>query len=309
MNKIQRQITLSDEHAGERLDQALAKIWADYSRSTLTEWIKKEYITVNGLPSRPRTKVAGGEEVLLDATLDVQTQNKAEDIVLDIIAEDDEIIVINKPAGLIVHPGAGRPSGTLLNALLHHCPTLNTLSRAGIVHRLDKDTTGLLVIAKTPTAHHSLIQQLQARTVKRTYLALVYGELISGGTTDLPIGRHPKQRQKMAINTTGKSAVTHFRIEKKFPDFTLLKVQLETGRTHQIRVHMTHIKHPLVGDQTYGRLYLPKGASEPLKAALKQFKRQALHAYQLAFIHPTTNEETLFTAPLPEDFVALMEQL
>jgi len=310
MNKtIERELTISEEYIHIRLDQALSQLWPEFSRSTIKSWIEKGDLKLDNAIVKPKTKLHGGEHITLNTSLEEQVEWQAEDIPLDIIYEDDDVLVINKPTNLVVHPGAGNHSGTLVNALLHHCPSLSQLPRAGIVHRLDKDTTGLLVVAKTLESHHSLVQQLQARSVKREYLALVYGTLISGKTIDLPIDRHPTQRLKMAIVDEGKEAITHIRIEEKLPHLTLLRVNLETGRTHQIRVHLSHIKHPIVGDQTYGRLYLPKGSSEPVKEALKNFRRQALHAFKLSFKHPKTEELVSFEAPIPEDFEALIKVL
>jgi 23S rRNA pseudouridine1911/1915/1917 synthase len=233
-----------------------------------------------------------------------------QDIPLDIRYEDDYVLVINKPAGLVVHPAAGNPDGTLQNALLHHEPALINLPRAGIVHRLDKDTTGLMVVAKTELAHKNLVAALQARDVHREYRALVVGELVAGGTVDEAIGRHPTVRTRMAVHPTGKPAVTHYRVEERYRGHTLLAVRLETGRTHQIRVHMAYIRHPVFGDQVYGnRLRLPGGADQELIDVMRGFKRQALHAFRLGFIHPVTEEEVLFEAEIPDDMTELLELL
>jgi len=236
--------------------------------------------------------------------------NAPQDIPLNIIHEDEALLVINKPAGLVVHPAPGNPDRTLVNALLHYCPALAELPRAGIIHRIDKDTTGLMVVAKTLTAHTQLVQQLQAREIKREYLALVKGEMISGSSIDQPIGRHPSQRTKMAVVGKGKPAITHYRIKQRFGHYTLLHVQLETGRTHQIRVHLAYIHHPIVGDPTYGgRLQFPKDISEDLQQTLTHFKRQALHAWRLTLDHPVSKQQLSFQAEPPADFVKLIDQL
>jgi len=240
----------------------------------------------------------------------VQTSHQAQEIDLDIVYEDDDILVLNKPAGIVVHPGAGNHDSTLLNALLNHCPGIDVVPRAGIVHRLDKDTTGLMVVAKTIPAHTHLVAELQEREISREYEAIVNGTLVAGGTVDAAIGRHQTKRTSMAVRHDGKPAVTHYRIIEKFADFTHLRLKLESGRTHQIRVHMSHIRHPLVGDPLYGgRTRLPKGASEELIAMLRGFSRQALHAVQLGLFHPTSGEWMVWQAPLPDDFVALRDSL
>ncbi|WP_411860507.1 23S rRNA pseudouridine(1911/1915/1917) synthase RluD [Halioxenophilus sp. WMMB6] len=295
---------------GSRLDQAAAQLFPDYSRSQLQQWIKGGQLTVNRRPAKTKDKLIGGEFLLLDAELEAQGDWQPEAIPLDIVYEDDALMVINKPAGLVVHPAAGNRDGTLLNALLAHLPELAKLPRAGIVHRLDKDTTGLMVVGKTPTAVTDLVAQLQARTVSRTYLALVIGGLTGGGTVDAPIDRHPGQRTKMAVVQGGKQAITHYRVKARFSNHTLLEVKLETGRTHQIRVHMAHLRHPLVGDSTYaGRFKIPPAASEPLIAALKRFPRQALHATALGLIHPVSGEAISWQVPLPKDMADLLALL
>ncbi len=308
---IEHKIIIPEEYAGLRLDQALAKLFPQYSRSRLKQWLENEKIFVNQeVNRRPRDKVQGGEVIEIHAELEDVIAHQAEAIALDIIYEDEAIIVLNKSAGMVVHPAAGQHNSTLLNALLYHAPKLAKLPRAGIVHRLDKDTSGLLVIAKTLEAHTSLVQQLQKRKISREYCAIVLGLLISGGTVDAPIGRHPRQRIKMAVVESGKPAVTHYRILEKFQDHTYLSVKLETGRTHQIRVHMAHIHHPIVGDQTYaGRMRLPKGASDRLIDELRNFKRQALHASQLGLHHPISGEWMTWQAELPEDMQELLEAL
>ncbi len=299
-----------DTAAGRRFDAVLAELFPDFSRSRLAAWIKSGDARLDGREVRPRDPVRGGEAVTLHATLDVQTHSEPEDIALDVLYEDEHVIVINKPAGLVVHPGAGNPAGTLVNALLHRDPALNTLPRAGIVHRLDKDTSGVMVVARTLPAHTALIEQLSSRQVHRQYLAVVVGALVSGGTADAPIDRHPRDRIRMAVREDGRDAVTHYRLRERFRAHTLLECRLETGRTHQIRVHMAHLKHPIIGDPLYGGpLKLPKGATEELVAELRGFRRQALHAETLEFAHPVTGEPVRCSAPMPEDMRQLVQVL
>ena len=296
--------------AGSRLDQAAAELFADHSRERLKGWIKAGALTVDGRPGKPKDKMAGGEWLELVATPEEETRFAAEDIPLDIVHEDDEVLIIDKPAGLVVHPAAGNPDGTLLNALLHHCPSLAAVPRAGIVHRLDKDTTGLMVVAKTLAAQTALVEQLQARTMSREYDAVCVGVMTSGGTVDAPIGRHPKDRKRQAVHPSGKPAVTHYRVVERFRTHTHVRCRLETGRTHQSRVHLAHRRFPLVGDPVYGgRLKLPAGASEELKTLLREFPRQALHARKLAFLHPASGEAVEFRAPLPDDLLLLIDYL
>lgn len=298
------------EMAGMRLDQALAELFADYSRSKLQTWIKSGRVYVNGVALKPRDKLEGGELIALDAEAEAVISFAAEDIPLDIVYEDDSLLVVNKPAGLVVHPAAGNWSGTLVNVLLNHEPNLETLPRAGIIHRLDKDTSGLLMVAKSLQAHFSLTEQLQNRTITREYLAVVRGQMISGGTVDAPIGRHPADRKRYIVKRAGKEAVTHYRVVQRFPNHTLVRVKLETGRTHQIRVHMAHIKFPLVGDQVYaGRFQMPPNCSEALKQVLRNFKRQALHAAKLGLVHPQTEEYMEWEQVLPEDMADLVAAL
>lgn len=303
--------TIPESLFGKRLDQALAEMFPDYSRSRIKEWILAGNVSLNGQKmDRPREKVMGDELVNIIATLEVQEQHTAQPIDLDIVYEDDHILVINKPMNLVVHPGAGNADGTVLNALLSHAPEVATVPRAGIVHRLDKDTTGLMVVAKTIPAQTHLVEQLQAREISREYEAVVYGTMVAGGLIDAPIGRHPTKRTSMAIRETGKPAVTHFRVKEKFRSHTYLRLKLETGRTHQIRVHMAHLKHALVGDSQYGgRPRLPKGCGQDMIDALRGFKRQALHAAQLELEHPMTGEWMSWQAPLPEDMVELLAVL
>ena len=297
------QVIVPEHLAEKRLDQILSALFPDYSRSRLQSWIRSQQILVDQQVKRPRDKIKAGALITISATLPEETKWEAQSIPLDIVYEDETLLVVNKPAGLVTHPAVGNPDKTLLNALLHPCPQLKQLPRAGIIHRLDKDTSGLLVVPKTLSAHTQLVQQLQARTIQRDYYAVVQGVLISGGTVNEPIGRHPKLRKKMAVNTfSGKEAISHYRVIERFAHHTLIKVQLETGRTHQIRVHMSHIHHPLVGDKTYrGRLQLPKKASPELISCLRQFHRQALHAEHLKLIHPLSQQVVEWQAPLPED--------
>ncbi len=308
--KINLTLTIPDNLGGTRLDQALAKLLPDFSRTQIQEWIKNALITVDNKHLKAKDLVLGGEEIIINAARKVQPTWEAQPIELAVVYEDDALLVINKPVGMVVHPAAGNLDNTLLNALLHHVPDLLNLPRAGIIHRLDKDTSGLLVIAKTHAALMDLSKQMKARSISRIYQAVVNGTLLSGGTVDEPIGRHPIQRKRMTVIETGKPAVTHYRVVEKYRDHTRIKVQLETGRTHQIRVHMTHIRHPLLGDQIYGgRLQLPRGASPELIEQLRKFKRQALHASELGLIHPVTKKEMSWQAPLPDDMQNLIKVL
>lgn len=305
--KIQLEAQVDQQYAGKRLDQVAAAVFSDYSRARLQEWIKAGQLTVNGRSAKPKDKLVGTESLQLQAELKQEVEDVPEKIDLDIIFEDDHLLVINKPAGLVVHPAAGHASGTLLNGLLHHCPGLQNLPRAGIVHRLDRDTTGLMVVAKTLESHHSLVDQLQDKSVFREYDAVTVGVMTGGGTVDAPLGRHPTDRKRQAVIETGKDAVTHYRLHKRYRGHTHIRVQLETGRTHQIRVHMAHVRYPLVGDPVYGgRPRLPKGGTQQLRDAVQRFPRQALHARRLGLIHPVTDEEVIFESPLPADFQGLL---
>lgn len=307
---LHQNATVPADAAGRRLDQVLVELFPDYSRNRLQEWIKAGQLTVDGRVPRARDKVWGGERVALVASEVTEVPWVGEAIPLDAVYEDDTILVLNKPPGLVVHPAAGNWEGTLVNALLHHAPELAQLPRAGVVHRLDKDTSGLLVVARTLAAHKSLVEQLQARTVKREYAAIVTGVMTAGGTVEAPIGRHPVDRKRMAVIEGGREAVSHYRVAERFPAHTYVKVNLETGRTHQIRVHMAYVNYPLLGDPTYGgRLRLPAGCSEALRTELQQFKRQALHAGVLGLIHPESDEEMQWQAPLPLDMQRLLEML
>jgi 23S rRNA pseudouridine1911/1915/1917 synthase len=292
---------------GKRLDQALAVLFHEFSRSRLQQWIREGQVQVDARVIRPKDKVYCGQHVTLLATLSPEGDWQAQDIPLPIVYEDAQLLVINKPAGLVVHPAAGNYSGTMLNALLHHVPQLQNLPRAGIVHRLDKETSGLLVVAKDLSTHKELVAQLQAREFEREYQAIVVGVMTSGGTVEAPLGRHPVQRKRMAVVERGKPAITHYRVMERFRAHSLIRVNLETGRTHQIRVHMAYAHFPLVGDPVYGgRLKLPRGATSALVEALQQFRRQALHAARLGLVHPQSGEFMQWEAPIPADMQALL---
>jgi len=315
MNQAQSQqqnlvfcVLRSNESA--RLDQLLAQLFPDFSRSQLQRWIKSGQITVDDRKMRPRDPMSGGEVILIEVPEPVQPEWEAQPMALDLVFEDDEILVLNKPAGLVVHPGAGNPDSTLLNALLSHAPQLRSLPRAGIVHRLDKDTSGLMVVAKTERARLNLIEQLSSRELHREYKTVVMGVMISGGMVDAPIGRHRQDRKRMTITEHGKPAISHYRVAARYRAHTLVNVTLATGRTHQIRVHMAYIHFPVVGDPVYGgRLKLPKNCSETLKLALRGFRRQALHAARLGLKHPVTGEELSWQCELPSDMLSLIETL
>ena len=307
-----QEATVPLELAGRRFDQALAEMFPEYSRSRLAEWIKAGDALLDGQPVRPRDPVRGGEAVAVNLRTRVETHSEAEDIALDVRYQDADVLVIDKPAGLVVHPGAGNPRGTMVNALLHLDPTLAELPRAGIVHRLDKDTSGLMVVARSLRAHSSLIEQLSGREVHRQYLAVVVGPMIAGGTVDAPIGRHPTDRIRQAVvkEGQGKQAVTHYRVRERCRAHTLVECRLETGRTHQIRVHMAYAKHPLIGDPLYGGSFkLPKAATPELVEALRGFRRQALHAEKLSFRHPVSGEAVTTESPMPDDMQALLSAL
>ena len=294
------------ESAGRRFDAVLAELFPDYSRSRLSAWIKAGDVLLDGEQVIPRHTVHGGEIVELNVRMQREVKANPEDIQLDIRYEDDDLIVVNKPPGLIVHPGAGNPDGTLQNALLHHDAGLAGIPRAGLVHRLDKNTSGLMVVARSLRAHTALVEQLSARSVHRQYEALVYGSMVAGGRIDQPIGRHPVDRLRQAVREDGRDAVTHYRLREKFRVMTLVECRLETGRTHQIRVHLAHIRHPIVGDLAYGNLRLPKAATPELIEALRGFRRQALHAERLEFQHPASGETMSFEATRPADMDALI---
>jgi 23S rRNA pseudouridine1911/1915/1917 synthase len=307
---IQHKLQIPADSAGQRLDQALAQLLPDYSRSRLKGWIESGEIRVDGEIRRPRDKVFGGETVLVDALLETEVAAEAQAIPLEIVHQDKHVFVVNKPAGLVVHPGAGNPDQTLQNALLAVDPRLAELPRAGIVHRLDKETSGLLIIARTVPAHTELVRMLEERAIHREYEAICKGVMTAGGTIDAPIDRHPVDRVKMAVRQGGRDSVTHYRVIKRYRANTHVRVQLETGRTHQIRVHLTHAGYPIVGDRVYGgRLEMPRGATDELRAALREFPRQALHAAKLQLAHPVTGKPLECVAPLPDDMVQLLKVL
>ncbi len=305
------EFTVPELVLGERLDIIVAQLCPQFSRSQLQKWIKSGDILLNGKPSKTRDKVYTDDTIRVIPVLSEKTYDKPEAIKLDIVFEDDDLLVINKPVGLVVHPGAGNLTGTLVNGLLAHNESQKNLPRAGIVHRLDKDTTGLMMVAKTLEAHTALVNQLQAREVKREYLALVSGEVIAGATIEANIGRHPRDRKRMNVTAMGgKTAITHYRIEQRLLKHTLLRVNLETGRTHQIRVHLAWKHMPIVGDKTYGgRTRVPKDIEEDLRVALQQFPRQALHATRLTIIHPRTDEEISWEVGMPDDMRGLVDLL
>lgn len=295
---------------GKRLDQAVSVLLPTLSRNRIQQWIKHGELTLNQQRVIPKHKVFIGDVVTGCIEETEVSEDQPQNLPIDIVYQDNTVIVINKPAGFVVHPGAGNPDGTLLNALLYHFPDAKNVPRAGIVHRLDKDTSGVMVVAKTLEAQYHLVQQLQARTVKRYYVALVVGELISGGTVEANIGRSGNDRLRMSVTPGGKAAITHYRILQQYQGMTLVECQLETGRTHQIRVHMAHIRHPLVGDPLYGgRNRVPKGLDTETREHILAFSRQALHAKKLAFLHPDNNKEMTFKTHLPEDFQQLLEPL
>jgi 23S rRNA pseudouridine1911/1915/1917 synthase len=303
-------VSVPSDLAGRRLDQAAAVLLPEFSRSRLRAWIDAGALTVGGREAKARTLLKGGEEIALNAELEAAVEPRPERIPLDVVYEDDALLVIDKPAGLVVHPGAGNRSGTMLNALLHRYPELALLPRAGLVHRLDKDTSGLLLVARTLASHTALTAALERREIERTYRAICQGVLTGGGTVDAPIGRHRRERTKMAVTQSGRAARTRYRVIERFRAHTYCEVELETGRTHQIRVHMAHIKAPLLGDPAYGgRAKLPPAASDALRAALQGFRRQALHAHKLELAHPTTGKALVFESALAADMAALLALL
>ncbi|AQZ34841.1 23S rRNA pseudouridine1911/1915/1917 synthase [Pseudomonas sp. NFACC19-2] len=307
---IQLQAIVPFEQGGQRLDQVAAQLFGEFSRSRLSTWIKEGRLTVDGAVARPRDTVHAGSTLVLDAEQEAQGEWIAQDIELNIVYEDEHLLVIDKPAGLVVHPAAGHADGTLLNALLHHVPDIINVPRAGIVHRLDKDTTGLMVVAKTLQAQTNLVEQLQKRSVSRIYECICIGVITAGGTIDAPIGRSSSQRQRMAVTDGGKPAISHYRVLERYRSHTHVRVKLETGRTHQIRVHMTHVGYPLVGDPVYaGRFRIPPAASPTLVQSLKEFPRQALHARFLELDHPATGKRMKWESELPDDLVWLLTLL
>jgi 23S rRNA pseudouridine1911/1915/1917 synthase len=310
VQRLSRSGVLPPAAAGLRLDQAVAALWPDHSRSRLAAWLRSGALRVDGRAVRPRDVARGGERVALDAELEPQVSAAPQAIALDVLYEDRDVFVLNKPPGLVVHPGAGNAGGTLQNALLHRDPALAQVPRAGIVHRLDKDTSGALVVARTLSAHTRLVEALAARDVHRQYEAVVEGSIVAGGTIDLPLDRHPHDRLRRAVVEGGRPAVTHYRVRERFRAHTLLQVELETGRTHQIRVHLAHQRHAIVGDPLYGHgVKLPRGAAPALVATLRAFRRQALHAERLEFPHPRTNRPLAVAAPRPADLEALVAAL
>lgn len=308
--QIDLQLEVCREQAGQRLDQLLAQVWPDFSRSRLAGWIRDGQVRLNGRQVKPRQTVQVGDRVRLVTELTARPDSpEPEAIALDILYEDAALIIVNKPPGLVVHPGSGNQDGTLVNALLHHDSALAALPRAGLVHRLDKDTSGCLVIARTPRSHRCLVAAMKRREISRRYQALVWGSLIAGGQVDAPIGRHPVDRRRQVVRPDGRPALTHYRVSRRLVGGTLLDVTLETGRTHQIRVHMAHIRHPIVGDPVYGRSGTPAGLSPDQRAAWQGLGRQALHAARLELDHPDSGERIAAAAPLPPDLVALIEIL
>jgi 23S rRNA pseudouridine1911/1915/1917 synthase len=310
METVSRTLVIPDSHAGLRLDQAAAQLLPEFSRSRLKAWIERGWLTVEGAQMEAKSRIKGGETLVLNAELEAEVPVSPEPIPLDIVGHDPSFFVIDKPAGLVVHPGAGIVSGTMQNALLALDPALALLPRAGIVHRLDKDTSGLLVVARTLQAQQGLARQIARRAVKRVYEAACQGVLTGGGVIAEPIGRHPHQRTRMAVRRGGRAATTRYRVLQRFRAHTHIEVELETGRTHQIRVHMAHIRAPLVGDPVYGgRGRIPSGASDAVATALGRLNRQALHATALQFVHPVSGRDVSFVSPLPEDIETLLGAL
>jgi 23S rRNA pseudouridine1911/1915/1917 synthase len=310
MKLIQQRFEIANHQAGNRLDLVLHQLLPDYSRSRIQQWIQQGFVLINLKSCKPRQKVYVGDLIELDVPEQPSISDKPQSIEFDILFQDEHLFVINKPANLVVHPAAGHPDGTLVNGLLARDPRLEQLPRAGIVHRLDKDTTGVMVVARNLTAHNKLVEKLQARDVKREYVAIAYGVVTAGRSIDSGIGRHPQNRKKMSVQNNGKPATTHFQVARKYAHFSQVNLQLETGRTHQIRVHMAHIKYPLVGDTVYsGRPRLPAGIPSELATVLSEFKRQALHARRLSFEHPATQEMVSIEAPIPDDMRHLIDAL
>ena len=309
-SSISHILTISPAQAGSRLDQALAELLPHHSRTRLKGWIDAGKVRVDGRAARPRDRVAGGEEIRVEAEIALPEAVGAEAIPLQVVYRDDDVLVINKPAGLTVHPGAGTPAGTLQNALLHLDPALAAIARAGIIHRLDKETTGLLIIARTLEAHTVLVRQLQEREVEREYEAICVGVMTAGGTIDAPIGRHRVDRVRMSVRQDGRESVTHYRVIRRFRAHTHVRVNLDTGRTHQIRVHLSHVRYPIVGDRVYGgRLIIPPAATAEFAQTLRGFTRQALHAARLSFEHPRSGKKIACEAPLPTDMRELLTAL
>ncbi|MFT5220298.1 MAG: 23S rRNA pseudouridine1911/1915/1917 synthase [Planctomycetota bacterium] len=310
MKLIKQQFQVENNHSGIRVDQVLHQLLPEYSRSKIQHWINEGFICINRQHSKPKQKVYIGDLIDLDVPEQIKISDKPQAVEFQIIHQDDDIFIINKPTNLVVHPAAGHADGTLVNGLLESDPRLDQLPRAGIVHRLDKDTTGLMVVARNLRSHNWLVDQLQQRNVHREYIAIAMGVVTGGRTIETGIGRHPVKRKKMSVQDDGKLAITHFQVARKFKNYSLINVQLETGRTHQIRVHMAHIRHPLLGDPLYaGRLKIPAGADPVLLQHIQNFKRQALHARCLRFEHPASHELVSYEAPLPEDFQTMLDTL
>ena len=310
MKLIQQRLHIESGQSGSRLDHALHQLLPDYSRSRIQHWIQRGFVSVNHQSCKPRHKVLDGDVVDLEVPQEKEIDHLAQAIDFAVIYEDEDIFVLDKPANLVVHPAAGHRDGTLVNGLLARDPRLEQLPRAGIVHRLDKDTTGVMVVARNLVAHSWLVEQLQERRVRREYLAVAQGVITAGRRIEMGIARHPRERKKMSVQDSGKPAITHFQVEQRFAHYSLIKLQLETGRTHQIRVHMAHIKHPLLGDPMYGgRLRIPSGLDAQLTSLISGFSRQALHAHQLEFVHPGSRQRVSFKADLPADFAQLVAAL
>ena len=310
MKLIQQQFKLESKYSGFRLDQAVNRLVPDFSRSKVQEWIQQGFISLNRQSAKSKQRVYTGDLIDLDIPYVAKISDAPEQVDFEIVHQDDEIIIVNKPANLVVHPAAGHETGTLVNGLLNIDSNLDQLPRAGIVHRLDKDTTGIMVVARTLKAHAILVDQLQQRLVKREYIAITQGVVTAGRTIETGIARHPQNRKKMSVQKYGKTAITHFQVEKKFTHHSLINVQLETGRTHQIRVHMAHLRYPLLGDMLYGgRKRIPAGISPELGKQLNDFNRQALHARRLSFDHPESGQHCSFEASIPEDFQSMLDAL
>ncbi len=307
--QIDRDETIASDQASRRLDAVLAEIWSEFSRSRITAWIRDGSVLLDGATVKPGRRLLGGERVILSAELTAHTELAPQAIALEVLVDDPELLVINKPPGLVVHPGSGNPDGTLVNALLHLDPSLAPLPRAGLIHRLDKDTSGCLLVARTTASHLRLVAAMKRREIKRRYRALVWGEIIAGGRIDAALGRHTVDRRRQIVRADGREAITHYRVAQRLKGATLLDVELETGRTHQIRVHLTHIRHPIIGDPVYGRHGAPAGLSETQRLAWQRFPRQALHAWQLELAHPHSGEPITAVAPIPDDMHRLIELL
>ncbi|MCV2403730.1 23S rRNA pseudouridine(1911/1915/1917) synthase RluD [Marinomonas sp. C2222] len=309
--RIVKEAQVPFDLGGSRFDQIATELFSDYSRARIQAWIKEGVLTVDGKAGKAKEKLFGGETIALDILLEDQEVHQAQEMSLDIVYEDEDILVVNKPAGLVVHPAVGNRDGTLMNAILHHAPETAHIPRAGIVHRLDKETTGLMVVAKTLAAQTDLVAQLQERSMGREYEAVAIGVMTGGGEVDEPIGRHPHNRMKQAVEpVNGKEAITHYRLVERYKNHTHIRLKLETGRTHQIRVHMAFIQYPLVGDPQYGgRLKMPKACSPELQEELRMFRRQALHAKKLELSHPISGEWMSWEVELPEDMKKLLAAL